>query len=84
MPPTIWGGWAEAVRQVSDAFPLQKNARVKVLGAQILVEESLDGRVGMSPVMLPNQSVFRAGVNHDLEGLAQVLQPAHELGAMQE
>jgi hypothetical protein len=34
--------------------------------------------------MLPNQSVFRAGVNHDLEGLAQVLQPAHELGAMQE
>ena len=43
---------------------------------QIRVEEPLDRGVGVAPVMLADQSVFRPRVHHDVEGLAEILQLA--------
>jgi hypothetical protein len=54
------------------------------LRPQVLVKESFDGGISMSAVVLSYESVLRPGVNHDIEGFAQVLQRAKELGAVQE
>jgi hypothetical protein len=52
------------------------------LRPQIVVKEPLDRCVGMSPVALPCESVLGTGVHHDIEGLAQILQLAKQLGAV--
>jgi hypothetical protein len=56
--------------------PRAIKAHQRPLWAQIIVKKSLDRRVGMSPVVLSYESVLRPGINHDIEGFAQILQLA--------
>ena len=46
------------------------------LPQKVLVEESLDRGVGMPPIMLANEAVLGAGIHHDVERLAEILQLA--------
>jgi hypothetical protein len=52
--------------------------------AQTVIEEAQNRRVGMAAIVLAYQPMLGARIDHDLEGLAEILQPAKELGAIQE
>src|SRR5580704_13354137 len=54
------------------------------LASQILVKKPLDRCVGMPPLALPCEPVLGSRIHHDIEGLAQILQLAKQLGAVQE
>jgi hypothetical protein len=51
---------------------------------QIPIEEFQYRGIGMAAIVLADQAMFRTWVDHHFEWLFQILQPAKELGAVEE
>jgi hypothetical protein len=65
-------------------MPSQVAAReLADVARQIGVEKSQHGRIGVAPIVLADQAVLRARIDHHLEGLVQILKFAKKFGAME-